>query len=110
MNMPAMRVLGLALACAVFAGCGEDPEVAKAAAAEQAVAQEAKAQEGAAAFDDAVSKENWALAKAQADVLIAQYPDSAAAKRVRGEVDAVKQKLDDTREARRTAALWSYGT
>ncbi len=110
MNDVARRTLALALACAMVAGCGEDPEVVKAAAAEQAAAQEARAQEGAAAFDDAVSKENWALAKAQADVLIAQYPDSAAANRVRGEFDAVKQKLDASREARRTAALWSYGT
>ena len=97
--------------CACLCACaGEDPEVAKAAAAEQLAAQEAKAQEGAAAFDVAVNKENWSLAKAQADVLIDQYPDSAAAKRVRAEYDAVKQKFDDTREAARTAALWSYGT
>ena len=107
---PTLRMLALAVACAMLAGCGEDPEVAKAAAAEQAAALEAKAQEGAVAFDDAVSKQNWALAKAQADVLIAEYPDSAAAKRVRGEFDGVKQKLDESREAKRTAALWSYGT
>ena len=97
--------------CACLCACaGEDPEVARTAAAEQLAAQEAKAQEGAAAFDVAVNKENWSLAKAQADVLIDQYPDSAAAKRVRAEYDAVKQKFDDTREAARTAALWSYGT
>jgi hypothetical protein len=101
----------LAFACALLSGCaGEDPAVAAKAAAEQAAAQEAKAQEGAIAFDDAVKKENWSLAKAQADVLIAQYPDSAAAKRVRAEYDGIKQKLDETREAARTAALWSYGT
>ena len=99
------------LICACLCACaGEDPEVAKAAAAEQLAAQEAKAQEGAVAFDAAVKKENWSLAKAQADVLIDQYPDSAAAKRVRAEYDGVKQKHDDTREAARTAALWSYGT
>ena len=101
----------LAFACALLSGCaGEDPAVAAKAAAEQAAAQEAKAQEGAIAFDDAVKKENWSLAKAQADVLIAQYPDSAAAKRVRAEYDGIKRKLDETREAARTAALWSYGT
>ena len=101
----------LVLVCALLSGCkGEDPEAARIAAAEQVAAQEAKAQEGAVAFDEAVKKENWSLAKAQADVLIAQYPDSAAAKRVRGEYDGVKQKLDATREAARTAALWSYGT
>ena len=101
----------LAFACALLSGCaGEDPAVAAKAAAEQAAAQEAKAQEGAIAFDDAVKKENWSLAKAQADVLIAQYPDRAAAKRVRAEYDGIKRKLDETREAARTAALWSYGT
>ncbi len=106
-----IELAGLAFACALLGGCaGEDPEVAKAAAAEQLAAQEAKAQEGAVAFDAAVEKENWSLAKAQADVLIDQYPDSAAAKRVRAEYDGVKQKHDDTREAARTAALWSYGT
>lgn len=105
------ELAALAVACALLGGCaGEDPAVAAKAAAEQAAAQEAKAQEGAAAFDDAVKKENWSLAKAQADVLIAQYPDSAAAKRVRPEYDGIKRKLDETREAARTAALWSYGT
>lgn len=105
------RLFVLAIACALLAACaGEDPEGAKAAAAAQVAAQEAKAAEGAAAFDDAVGKENWALAKAQADVLINQHPDSAAAKRVRAEYDGVKKKLDDSREAARTAALWSYGT
>ena len=110
----AVRVPTALLACALLASCGEDPAVAAKAAADasakQIADQEAKAQEGAAAFDDAVKKEKWSLAKAQADVLIAQYPDSAAAKRVRGEYDAVKQKLGDSREAARTAALWSYGT
>lgn len=105
------ELAAFAIACALLGGCaGEDPAVAAKAVAEQAAAQEAKAQEGAAAFDDAVKKENWSLAKAQADVLIAQYPHSAAAKRVRPEYDGIKQKLDETREAARTAALWSYGT
>ena len=105
------ELAAFAIACALLGGCaGDDPAVAAKAAAEQAAAQEAKAQEGATAFDDAVKKENWSLAKAQADVLIAQYPDSAAAKRVRPEYDGIEQKLDDTREAARTAALWSYGT
>lgn len=105
----------LVAACGLLGGCaGEDPAVAAKAAAEasakQAAALEAKAQEGAAAFDDAVKKENWSLAKAQADVLIAQYPDSTAAKRVRPEYDGIKRKLEESREAARTAALWSYGT
>jgi hypothetical protein len=111
MSRSKIAVAILMFASAALAGCaGEDPAAAAKLAAEQAAAQEAKAQEGALAFDEAVKKENWSLAKAQADVLIAQYPDSAAAKRVRAEYDGVKQKLDSTREAARTAALWSYGT
>ncbi|NOT87428.1 MAG: hypothetical protein HOP03_04515 [Lysobacter sp.] len=111
MKMLKAELAAFAIACALLGGCaGEDPAVAAKVAAELAAAQEAKAQEGAVAFDDAVKKENWSLAKAQADVLIAQYPDSAAAKRVRPEYDGIKRKLDETREAARTAALWSYGT
>ena len=55
---------------------------AKAAAAEQSAAREAAAREGAAAFDAAVAQRNWALAKAQADVLMHDFPGTEAAKRV----------------------------
>lgn len=85
----------------------EDQRVAIAAKA--AVAEQA-AKEGAAAFDDAVSKENWALAKAQGEVLLAEYPDSEATKRVAAQLDEVKAKADAGREGMRTAALWSYNT
>jgi hypothetical protein len=85
----------------------EDPQVAIAA---QAAATEQAAKEGAAAFDDAVGKQNWALAKAQGEVLLAEYPDSEAARRVRAQFDEVKAKADAAREDMRTAALWSYNT
>jgi hypothetical protein len=107
---PVVRMLPLALCAALLAGCGEDPEAAKAAAAAQAAAREAEAQKGAAAFDDAVGKQNWALAKAQADVLILDFPDSAAARRVSAQLDEVKAKSEAERETKRLAALWSYGT
>lgn len=107
---PVVRMLPLALCAALLAGCGEDPEAARAAAAAQAAAREAEAEKGAAAFDDAVGKQNWALAKAQADVLILDYPDSAAAKRVSAQLDEVKAKSEAERETKRLAALWSYGT
>lgn len=107
---PVVRMLPLALYAALLAGCGEDPETARAAAAAQAAAREAEAEKGAAAFDDAVGKQNWALAKAQADVLILDFPDSAAAKRVSAQLDEVKAKSEAERETKRLAALWSYGT
>lgn len=105
-----VRMLPLALCAVLLAGCGEDPEAARAAAAAQAAAREAEAEKGAAAFDDAVGKQNWALAKAQADVLILDFPDSAAAKRVSAQLDEVKAKSEAERETKRLAALWSYGT
>lgn len=107
---PVVRMLPLALCVALLAGCGEDPEAARAAAAAQAAAREAEAEKGAAAFDDAVGKQNWALAKAQAEVLILDFPDSAAAKRVSAQLDEVKARSEAERETKRLAALWSYGT
>jgi hypothetical protein len=96
----------LLVSVAAFASCKrEDPQVAIAA---QAAATEQAAKEGAAAFDDAVAKQNWALAKAQGEVLIAEHPDSEAAKHVRPLLDEVKAKADAARDTMRTAALWSY--
>jgi len=85
----------------------EDQQVAMAA---QAAVAEQGAKEGAAAFDDAVSKENWTLAKAQGEVLLAEYPDAEATKRVAGQLEEIKAKADAAREGMRTAALWSYNT
>jgi hypothetical protein len=82
-----------------------DPQ---AAIATQQAASEQAAGDAARAFDAAVAQQNWALAKAQGEVLLAQYPDSAAAQRVRPQLEAVKAKSEGAREQSRTAALWSY--
>ncbi len=87
--------------------CDRKQRLAEQAAA-QAAATEQAASQGAADFDAAVTQKNWALARAQADVLIAHYPDSDAARRVRGQYDAIKAKADAEREDARLAALWSY--
>jgi len=76
-------------------------------AARQAASEQA-AGDAARAFDAAVAQQNWALAKAQGEVLLAQYPGTAAAQRVRPQLDAVKAKSEGAREQSRTAALWSY--
>lgn len=87
-----------------------DPQAEAAAAAAQAAASEEAAKQSAAAFDEAVAKQNWSLAKAQADVLLAQYPETDAAGRVRAQFDEVKAKADAAREQARMAALWAYQT
>ena len=96
----------LALA-ANLPGCDRKQRLAEQAAAQAAMAEDA-AKQAEAAFDTAIAQQNWALAKAQADVLLAQYPRTAAAARVRKQFDAVAGKAETAREQSRTAALWSY--
>ena len=103
------KILVAAFALALLAAChGKDPQVEARAQAAQAAAQEAAATDAAKAFDAAVAQQNWRLAKAQGDVLVAQFPQSQAAQRVRAQLAGVKAKADAAREGERTAALWSY--
>lgn len=104
-----IKPLAVAFALASLAAChGKDPQAeARAQAAQQAV-QETAAADAAKAFDAAVAQQNWRLAKAQGDVLVAQFPQSQAAQRVRAQLVDIKAKADAAREGERTAALWSY--
>ena len=106
--MNARLALASALLVAVaLAGCNRQQQRAEQAAA-QAAATEDAAKRGESAFDDAVAKANWPLAKAQADVLMQNYPQSQAAARVRAQYDDVKARAEAEREQARTAALWTY--
>ncbi|RPD83800.1 hypothetical protein [Luteimonas sp. 100069] len=101
---------GLTAALLALTAC-QDPEARAAAQAQaQAATNEAQAAASERDFESAVATENWALAKAQADVLLARYPDTEAAARVRAKFDEVKAKGDAVREQARTQALWSYNT
>ncbi|MCD9027199.1 hypothetical protein LDO26_03090 [Luteimonas sp. BDR2-5] len=105
--------LPLAAAVLLVLGLGacQDREAQAAAQAEaQAAANEQAAAQNERDFEAAVAAENWALAKAQADVLLARYPDTAAAERVRLQFDEVRAKGEALREDARTAALWSYNS
>ncbi|WP_242112527.1 hypothetical protein [Luteimonas aquatica] len=106
-NIPLSAAL---LAVALAGGCRDRAADAAAQAAATAAANEKAAQENATGFDDAVSKENWPLAKAQADVLFDQFPQTEAAKRIRPRYEEVKAKAEAAREQSRLAALWSYNT
>lgn len=90
----------------VSAACQRsDPQAVLAA---RQAADEQAAEQAAQAFDAALAQQNWALAKAQGEVLLAQHPDTTAARRVRPQLEAVKAKAEAARERSRTVALWSY--
>lgn len=98
----------LVLAALVAAGgCNREQRLAEQAAAQAAATEEA-AKQGESAFESALADNNWALAKAQGDVLLATYPQSQAAARVKPKLAAVTAKAEAQREHSRTAALWSY--
>ena len=98
----------LAVAVPLCACKRDDPQAAAKAAATQAAANEGAAKQAAQAFDDAVAQQKWPLAKAQADVLMARYPGTQAADRVKSQYADVKTKADAESEQSRMAALWSY--
>jgi len=106
----AARGLVALLALAALVACQDRAAQAQAQAAAQAAAAEEAANQAGAAFDTAVAAENWPLAKAQGDVLLAQYPDTEAAKRIRPLHAEAKAKADAARETMRLASLWSYNT
>ncbi len=104
-----LRTMTLLLSAVLLAACaGEDPAAVAKAQAEQAAEKEAEAKREATAFDTAVTEQDWRMAKAHADNLIAKYPGTETAKRLQGEYDAIKAKAEAEREDARTAALWSY--
>jgi hypothetical protein len=98
----------LLLGIAALGGCRDRAADAAAQAAAQAAAAEQGAKENADGFDAAVAKEDWSLAKAQADVLFSRFPDTDAARRIRPRYDEIKAKATVAREKLRTASLWSY--
>ncbi|MDQ2701486.1 MAG: hypothetical protein M3Y70_01440 [Pseudomonadota bacterium] len=88
-------------------GCNREQRMAEEAAA-RAAAVEAQAEQGEAAFEAALADGNWALAKAQGDVLLATYPTSEAAARVEPKHAEVVAKAEAQREGQRLTALWLY--
>ena len=100
----------LMLVCCLLAlvACGDREAEQRAAAAAHAAAQETAAAALASEYDNAVTAQNWDLARVHGAALIAQYPESqAVAKMQAGYVD-VKAKGEAAREMRRMQALWNY--
>lgn len=91
----------------LLAACGPATDPAADAAAKTAERTRA-AEELATQFDRQFAAGNWALARAHGDVLLAEHPDSAAAKRIAPQLREVKEKADAAQEEKRVAALWAY--
>ena len=108
MHRLSIAIAGVALGAAVAAGCQKHGATEPAANTAQSAAQEDAARQAETQFNDAVAQQNWPVAKAQADILFAQYPTSQAAARVKPQYDAIKAKADAAREQGRLASLWSY--
>lgn len=105
---PGIPMMMLLAALAITACApGPDPEAQRAA---QATADERAAEAMAVEFDNAVAQRNWNLAGAHGDVLLAEYPDSVAAARIKVQHAEVETKAAAADKARRTAALWNYQT
>ena len=76
--------------------------------ARQAAATEQAAADMAGQFEQYYEAENWQLAKAHGDVLLAQYPESGAAASIKERHVEASSRANEAREAERTAALWAY--
>lgn len=96
------------LSLALLTACKDrEAEAAARAAAQQAEVERAAAEAGQA-FDAAIAEGNWSLAKAHGDLLLARWPTSEAAERIREQhAEAAEKGLAET-EARRVEALWTY--
>jgi len=103
------KPLGAALlALALLPGCQDREAEAAAQAASVAAANEQAAAEAERAFEAAIADGNWALAKAQGDLLLAKWPTTEAAARVGPRHEEARARGDAENEARRVAALWAY--
>lgn len=102
---PAHLVIPIVLL--LLAACGPTPDPAAEAAAKAAERTRA-ADELGRQFDQQFAAGNWPLARAHGDVLIAQYPETPAAKRIAAQHAEARRKADAAQEDKRLAALWAY--
>ncbi|MBS7458800.1 hypothetical protein [Coralloluteibacterium stylophorae] len=103
----AVRLATLLLCGLALGACDREAEreAARQAAAQRA---EAAAAQQAAQYETARSERNWGLAKSYGDVLLADYPNTAAAAAVAESLPEVREKAQAERETRRLEGLWSY--
>ena len=108
-RLPALFV-SLALLGGVSAcSSPQQPAAPSADAIAAAKAQmEAKAEQHYAMYEQMLEADNAELAVPLGEELLKMYPDSAAAGRIRPDLDALREKAATEGESRRMSRLWSY--
>lgn len=92
----------------VLTACGPSEEQRQAAAEAAARAREARLAPTLAVYREAKARQDWALALASAEVLLADGPGSAAAAEASEGLEALREAAAAQREAQRLRALWAY--
>lgn len=107
-----IQILSVVLLAGVFVlgACTDREAEAQARAQAQAEAAERDAGQAEADFEAAVASQNWALAKAQLDVIQMRWPQTQVAERVLARRDEVEGQVHAQRETERLARLWRYST
>ena len=91
-----------------LAACGDREAERRAAAQAQAAAQEEAATALAREYENAVTAQNWDLARVHGAALLSQYPESQAAQKMKAGYEEVKARGEAAREQRRLEGLWNY--
>ncbi|MBX3698027.1 MAG: hypothetical protein KF811_09460 [Dokdonella sp.] len=110
-HLPMLFASILILAAAT--GCSNNEQAAAPSADAVAAAKaqrEAKAEQHYAMYEQMLKAGNAELALPLGDELLKLYPDSAAAARIRPDIEALREKAATEGEARRMARLWTYQT
>jgi hypothetical protein len=100
--------LGLFFTVLALTACGPSEEQRRAAAEAAERAREAKLAPTLAVYREARARQDWPLALASAEVLLADGPGSAAAAEAAEGLDALREAAATQLEERRLRALWGY--
>lgn len=104
----AMLAAATGAALMAISACQDPAAQAEAQAAAQAQANEAAADTAAAGFDAAFEAENWTLAKAHGDLILARHPETSAAARIAPLHEQASARAEAIRDDKRLAGLWIY--
>lgn len=108
------RSLAVVLAAAVAllcAACAEqDAPSAESIEAAAKAQREARAEQAYVLYEQMLKADNAELALPLGDEILAMYPDSSAAARVREGIETLRSKATTEGESRRLGRLWTYQT
>lgn len=106
-----MKRYALSLLVLLLAACGPSEEERRAAAEAAMLARmESEATEQLVQYEQHLAAGNVELAAAYGEVLLARYPNTQAAAKIKPGFPEVKAKADALKEKRRLESLWIYQT